>query len=134
MNAVLLAALIAVGRAALLPRLMAARVGAAALLALLLVPRVGAVGAALGFLLAETLLLLLAVRACRRAGFPLPQMRPLGVAAIATVPMALAVQGVADSLPLALGIGALTYAATLAAGSRLRPRLLRDVLGDLRYP
>ena len=122
-------ALIAAGRAALLPRLLAARIALALTLASILVPRFGATGAAAGFVVAEILLLLLGLRACSRAQFAVPVAQPLMLALLATVPMAVAVWSVRDSLLLALAVGALSYGATLAAGWRLQPRLAARVLG-----
>ncbi len=48
--------------------------------------------------------------------------------------MSLAVSGVRESLGLALTVGALTWAATLALGVRLRPAFGREMVGRLRYP
>jgi hypothetical protein len=48
--------------------------------------------------------------------------------------MALAVSGVRGSLVLALVVGGLSWAAALAVGLRLLPRLARELFGDLRYP
>jgi O-antigen/teichoic acid export membrane protein len=132
MNALLSWALLAKGRAAWLPRLTALRVLAAVGLALVLVPRLGAVGAALGLVAAEWLLLALGRLACRGAAFAVPVARPLGWALLACVPMALAVSGVRESLVLAVGIGALSWAATLAAVLRLWPGLARELLGGPR--
>jgi O-antigen/teichoic acid export membrane protein len=132
MNALLSWALLAKGRAAWLPRLTALRVLAAVGLALVLVPRLGAVGAALGLVAAEWLLLALGRLACRGAAFAVPVARPLGWALLACVPMALAVSGVRESLVLAVAIGALSWAATLAAVLRLWPGLARELLGGPR--
>jgi O-antigen/teichoic acid export membrane protein len=132
LNALVFASLIASGRATWLPRLTAARVAIAFALAFALVPRLGARGAALGLVLAEWLLLGLGWLACRGAAFGVPVARPVGWALVACVPMALAVSGVRDSLALALAIGALSWAATLAAALRLHPALARDLVGDLR--
>jgi O-antigen/teichoic acid export membrane protein len=120
-NALLSASLIAAGRAAWLPRLTASRVLIAFALALALVPALGARGAALGLALAEWLLVAASAMACRRASFPVPVLRPLGWALVACVPMALAVRGVSGSLALAVPIGALTWAASLAAAWKLLP-------------
>jgi len=134
LNALLFAALIASGRASWLPRLTAARVALAFALSLGLVPALGPRGAALGFVLAEWLLLLIAWIACRSAAFEVGLARPLGWALLACVPMALAVVRVRGSLALALTIGALTWAATLALVVRMRPALGREMVGHLRYP
>jgi O-antigen/teichoic acid export membrane protein len=131
-NAILMASLIAVGRASWLPRLTAARVAMAFVLAFGLVPALGPWGAALGLVLAEWLLLALAAAACRGASFAVPVTRPVGWAFLACVPMALAVVGVRESLALALGMGALSWAATLAAAVHLRPGLVRRVVGESR--
>jgi len=120
-NALLSASLIAAGRAAWLPRLTASRVLIAFALALALVPALGARGAALGLALAEWLLVAASAAACRRASFAVPVLRPLGWALVACVPMALAVRGVSGSLALAVPIGALTWAASLAAAWKLLP-------------
>src|SRR5204862_4780987 len=77
MNALLLHALIAVGRSGRVARLTALRTALAALLAAVLIPRAGAAGAALGFGLSELALTLLAWRSCRAAGFEVPVVRPL---------------------------------------------------------
>lgn len=128
MNTVLLSSLIAAGRADALPRLTGARVGAAAALALVLVPALGAPGAAAGFVAAELLLTALAARACGRARFAIPVIEPLAVAALVSIPMALAVAAAGPSLPACLGTGLLCYALTLgAAWKRLPP--LRRILG-----
>ncbi len=132
MNALLSWAVLARGRASWLPRLTAVRVLAALALALALVPPLGAIGAAAGLVGAEWLLLALGSLACRGAAFVVPLARPVGWALAACVPMALAVSGVRDSLALALAVGALSWAATLAAALRLRPALARDLVGDLR--
>lgn len=120
-NALLSASLIAAGRAPWLPRLTASRVLIAFALALALVPALGPRGAALGLALAEWLLVAVAAAACRRAAFAVPVLRPLGWALVACVPMALAVRGVSGSLALAVPIGALTWAASLAAAWKLLP-------------
>jgi O-antigen/teichoic acid export membrane protein len=120
MNALLSWALLARGRAAWLPRLTAFRVVVALALALALVPRMGSVGAAAGLAAAEWLLLVLGGLACRSARFGVEVARPVGWSLAACVPMALAVGGVRESLALALPIGALSWAATLAAAWRLR--------------
>jgi O-antigen/teichoic acid export membrane protein len=120
MNALLSWALLARGRAAWLPRLTALRVGAALGLALALVPRMGAVGAAAGLVAAEWLLLGLGWVACRSAAFSVEVVRPVAWGLAACVPMALAVSGVRESLALALPIGALSWAATLAAAWRFQ--------------
>jgi O-antigen/teichoic acid export membrane protein len=132
LNALVFASLIASGRASWLPRLTAARVAIAFALAFALVPALGARGAAIGLVLAEWLLLALGSLACRGAAFRVPVARPVGCALAACVPMALAVSGVRDSLALALAVGALSWAATLAAALRLRPALARDLVGEPR--
>jgi O-antigen/teichoic acid export membrane protein len=124
MNTVLLHALVAAGRASRLPVLTALRVAAAVALALLLVPRLGPLGAAVGFLASELLLLVLAARACGTAGFEVPVARSLSAALGVTVPMA-AVVAIAGAGPLAsIVVGVLTYAATLAVARRVAPRLI----------
>jgi O-antigen/teichoic acid export membrane protein len=132
LNALATAGLVAAGRAAVLPRITAIRVGVAFAVALAAVPRFGVPGAAAGLVAAEWLLLALGIRACAAASFEVHVVRPLGWALLACVPMALAVSGVRESLVLALGIGALSWAATLAAVLRLRPGLARELVGDAR--
>ena len=132
-NALLVAALIATERAAWLPRLTAVRVAVAGGLAWLLVPRLEAVGAALGFLASEVLLLLLAARACGAAGFPVRLSGPLLRAAAATLPMAVLVALAPARLPAAVALGVAAYGATLALARRWSPALLRDLFGDVRY-
>jgi O-antigen/teichoic acid export membrane protein len=132
LNGLVVGALIAVGQARRLPRLTAVRVAAATALAFVLVPSQGAVGAALGFLASETLLLLLGLRACRVSGFPVAVRGALGRALIASLPMA-AVVSLAPSLPVAVGVGVVAYAGTLVLLGKLRPDFVRDLV-DVRYP
>jgi O-antigen/teichoic acid export membrane protein len=134
MNALLSWTLLARGRAAWLARLTGLRVVAALALALVLVPRLGAVGAAAGLAGAEWLLLVLGWLACRSAAFEVRIARPVGWALAACVPMALAVSGVSADLVLAIPVGALTYAATLAGAWKLVPAFARGLSPDLRYP
>jgi O-antigen/teichoic acid export membrane protein len=129
MNGLVTWALIAADRATLVPRLVAARIAVAFLLALFLVPRFGATGASIGFVLAELMLLGLGLRACAAARFAVPVAWPVAVALVASVPMALAVWGVQHDLLLALAVGVLTWAATLAAVWRLRPGFAARLLG-----
>jgi O-antigen/teichoic acid export membrane protein len=133
-NALVAGALIAAGRAAWLPRLTAGRVVLALALAFVLVPRFAATGAAAGLVCAEWTLLAAGRFACRRAGFPVPAGAAIGWGLVACVPMALAVSSVRASLPLALGLGGLTWIATLAAAALLAPSRVRQLAGDLRYP
>lgn len=122
-------ALIAGEKASVLPRLLGTRIAVAFVLALVLIPRLGATGAAAGFVTAEVILLVLGLRACGAARFPVPVVQPVAASLVATVPMALAVWGVRDNLPLALAVGGVTYAATLAACWHLLPGPLRRLLG-----
>jgi O-antigen/teichoic acid export membrane protein len=131
LNGLLSWALIAAGRAALLPWLLAARIASAFVLAVILVPRFGAKGAATGFVVAEILLLVLGLRACYKARFAIPVVQPSFVALVATIPMAVAVRSVGDTLILALAVGVLTYGMTLAAAWRLLPRLAARLLGGM---
>ena len=124
MNTVLVNALVAAGHASVLPRLTALRVGAAGVLALLLIKPFGTVGAAAGFLASETLMLLLAMRACARVSFPVAVSGPLLRAAAVTMPMAGVVALAGRSLLPTVALGAVTYAATLFAVWRLRPDLV----------
>ncbi len=132
MNGLLLSALVAVGRASWLPRLSVARVLAAFGMAVPLVSVRGGVGAALGIVIAEWLLLLLAARACRAASFAIELVRPLAWALLATLPMAVAVFGVRDDLWLALPLAAAVQLAAVAAAWRVVSG--RKRAGDLRYP
>ena len=129
LNCVLLHALIAAGHAPWLPRLTAVRVGFAALAAALLVPRWGVAGAAVGFLGAELLLLVLSTRACQRAGFAVPLHPPLAVALAATVPMALTVAALGAGPLVSMAAGAIVYAATLAGAWMLMRQPLLRLLG-----
>jgi O-antigen/teichoic acid export membrane protein len=129
LNGLLSWALIAAERASLLPRLVATRITVAFLLALVLVPRYGATGAAAGFVVAETVLLVLGTRAAAAARFSVPALGPVAGALAATVPMAFAVWGVRQSLPLALSVGVVTWAATLAAAWALLPGPVTRFLG-----
>ncbi len=134
LNAGMAGALIAAGRAAWLPRLTAGRVVLAFALAFVLVPRWGAIGAAIGLVCAEWALLGAGWLACRRAAFPVPAGAPVAWGLLLCVPMALAVVNVRERLELALPLGALTWAATLLAASRLLPVRVRQLTGVLRYP
>jgi O-antigen/teichoic acid export membrane protein len=134
LNALLAGGLIASGHAGWLPRLTAGRVALAFALAFLLVPRLGAAGAAIGLALAEWSLLAAGLAACRRSGFAVHVLAPIAGGLVACLPMAFAVAGVRTSLVAGLALGALTWAATLAAAWRLAPGLVRRALGDLRYP
>ena len=132
MNGLLLSALVAKGRAAWLPRLSTARVVAALLLAVPLVSAAGGVGAALGIVMAEWLLLLLAARACRAALFEVELGRPLAWALAATLPMALVVTPLRANLWLALPLGA---AVQLGAAAFARKTWMGgSPRGDIRYP
>ncbi|HEX9188461.1 MAG TPA: hypothetical protein VGB87_15385, partial [Vicinamibacteria bacterium] len=116
-------------------RLTAARVALAFALSLALVPALGAPGAAVGLVVAEWLLLGAARLACRRASFAVPLGGPLAAGLLACAPMADAVSGLRQSLPIAVATGALTWTATLAALWRLRPGLVRRLSGGLlKYP
>jgi len=130
MNTVLLHALIAAGRARSVPALTASRVAAAAVLAFVLIPRLGAAGAAAGFLLSELLLLLLAARACARAGFQVPVARSLAAALAVTVPMAAVVALAGAGTMVSVAVGVVTYGLTLAAARRLAPRLVPGLASE----
>jgi O-antigen/teichoic acid export membrane protein len=132
LNGLVVGALIAVGHAYRLPRLTAVRVAVATILAFVLVPAHGALGAAVGFLASELLLLLLGLRACRVAGFPIAVTGPVGRAIVATLPMAIAVS-FAPSLRVAVGVGLVAYPATVLLLGKLRPSFVRDLV-DVRYP
>jgi O-antigen/teichoic acid export membrane protein len=128
-NGLLSWALIAAEKASLLPRLVASRIAVAFALALVLVPRFGATGAATGFVVSEVILMVLGLRACRGARFPVPVGEPVALSLTASLPMAFAVWGVRDDLLLALAVGVLTYAATLAALWQLLAGPVRRLLG-----
>ncbi|HEY7515387.1 MAG TPA: polysaccharide biosynthesis C-terminal domain-containing protein [Vicinamibacteria bacterium] len=132
LNGLVVGALIAAGHARRLPPLTVVRVAAATALAFVLVPSLGAAGAAVGFLASELLLLVLGLRACRVAAFPIGIAGPVGRAIVATLPMVVAVS-LAQSLPVAIGAGLVAYGGTLALLGRLRPAFVRDLV-DVRYP
>jgi O-antigen/teichoic acid export membrane protein len=134
MNNVLLHALLAAGRARWMPVLTGIRVAAAAVLALLLVPRLGEQGAAAGFLAAESLLALLASRACGAAGFAVPLAGPLVRALAASLPMVAAVALLGGGLVPSVVLGALVYAVTLALAWRLSPRVIHPESLDVHRP
>jgi O-antigen/teichoic acid export membrane protein len=119
-NAILLHALLAIGRGALLPRLTLWRLLVAGLLAAVLTPWAGATGAAIGFLAAESLLLVLASRACAAAGFPVPVAGPLALALLLSLPMATAVAAVTLPVAFLALLGAFVYAVTLLLARRIR--------------
>jgi O-antigen/teichoic acid export membrane protein len=123
LNAVLLHSLIAAGRASTLPRLTFVRVTAATVLALLLVPRFGIVGGAVGFVVSEVLLLVLAARACAAARFPVPVLQPFLVAVLAAAPMGALVAAVGGGLALSVLLGLAAYALTLTLAWRFTPVL-----------
>jgi O-antigen/teichoic acid export membrane protein len=123
LNAVLLHALIAAGHASVLPRLTFIRVMAATLLALVLVPRFGIVGGAVGFVLSEVVLLVLAARACASVRFPVPVLQPVVVALAAAAPMGLVVAAVGGGLALSVLLGVVAYGFTLAVAWRFTPVL-----------
>ena len=127
LNGLFTHALIAAERASLLPRLTVVRVALAAALAALLVPAAGAVGAALGFVLSEWVLVALGTRAATAARFPVGVARPVLLALGATLPMAVVVIPLRAHLPLAVAAGALVYALAVAFGLRAFPRLRREV-------
>jgi O-antigen/teichoic acid export membrane protein len=127
LNALFTHALIAAERASWLPRLTVVRVVLAALLAAVLVPFAGASGAAAGFVLSELVLLLLGARAAERAGFPVAVSRPILLALLATVPMALAVLPLRGRLLLAVAVGGVVFVSTLAVTAAILPRLRRDL-------
>jgi O-antigen/teichoic acid export membrane protein len=132
LNALVFGALISAGRSPWLPRLTAARVALAFALALVLVPRLGGIGASAGLACAEWALLVAGAAACRRASFAIPLAAPLAWGVVGCVPMSLAVSGVRDSLPLAVAVGALSWAATVAAALWVRPGLARELVGASR--
>jgi O-antigen/teichoic acid export membrane protein len=121
MNALLLHSLIAVGRPGRVARLTAIRTAVAALAAVVLVPRAGAVGAALGFVLAETLLLVMAARSCAAERFPVPLLRPLGLGLALSAPMAVALIAVHAPALVEVALGAAIYGLTSGIALKLRP-------------
>ncbi len=128
LNAVSMHALIATGRTSWLPRLTAVRVAAAAVLGLALIPSRGALGAAVGFLAAELLMLVLAARACAAARFGVPLARPLALGLGLSVPMALIVSAfLSRGGPVtSVVLGVVTYAATLFLAWRVAPGLFQS--------
>jgi O-antigen/teichoic acid export membrane protein len=127
LNAVLMHTLIATGRTSWLPRLTAARVTAAAVLGLVLIPTFGATGAAVGFFVAELLMLVLAARACAAARFGVPLARPLALGLGLSVPMALTVSTfLSRGGPVtSVALGVVIYAATLMVAWRIAPGLFQ---------
>ena len=130
MNGLLASTLVAAARTRWLPRLTATRVVVAFAMAVPLVSANGGTGAALGIVLAEWLLLLLAARACAAAGAAVPLLRPLATALGATLPMAIAVWRFRQQLLLAVPIGAVVQAGVTLALARLA--LGRQAAADLR--
>jgi hypothetical protein len=63
-----------------------------------------------------------------------PLARPLLRACGASLPMAAAVALLGGGLAASVGLGALVYAATLAAAWRVAPRLLQEGRLDVRCP
>ena len=127
LNGLLTHALIASDHASVLPRLTVVRVVLAALLAALLVPAVGGMGAALGFVLSELVLVSLGSRASTRARFSVGVARPVLAALFLALPMAAVVWPVRGNLPLALLAGAFTYALAVAVGLGISPRLRHEL-------
>jgi O-antigen/teichoic acid export membrane protein len=126
LNGVQTHTLIAAERASWLPRLTAVRVVVAAVLAWAIVPSYGAVGAAVGFVLSELLLLALGARACAAARLAVPVGRPILRGLVAALPMAMAVALAGLGFTLSVGLGVAVYGITLA----LAWRLGLDVLGE----
>lgn len=126
-NVLLSHSLVAAGRPERLPRLTVFRVLTALVLAILLAPRLGALGAAVGFLASELVLLFFAARACKDVRFPVSVLVPFGSGIGLALPMAAVVAWVGHAL-LGIGIatrtvtvvqivaGIVTWAATLAGG------------------
>ncbi|MGE0456552.1 MAG: lipopolysaccharide biosynthesis protein [Vicinamibacteria bacterium] len=118
-------ALLAAGRTRLLPRLTALRLLAGLLAATALVPPLGPLGAALAFLAGESAQLLAGLLAAARAGVELSLPRPVGRAALASLPMAAAVALAPLGTAGRILIGAFVYALTVAVigpGWRTGPR------------
>jgi O-antigen/teichoic acid export membrane protein len=126
LNGIYTHALIAAERASWLPRLTLLRVVLAALLAAALVPAAGGRGAALGFVVSEWVLVVLGARAVREAGFAVQVLRPVGLAALAALPMGVAVWPMRGNLPLALLVGVAVFALVTALLWR-SPRLRHDL-------
>jgi hypothetical protein len=91
------------------------------LLAFALVPPFGAMGGAAGFFISETVLLVLASRACASARFPVPVVKPILVGVAAALPMGAAVAAAGGGLLASLALGLVTYALTLAVAWRFAP-------------
>lgn len=134
LNNVLLHALLALGRAPLLPRLTAVRVAIAASCALTLIPRFGISGAAFGFTLSELVLLPLAARACAREGFAVPVLRSVSLGLLLSLPMAFVLALLGGSALVAIVAGAATYGLTLLAAWRLLPQLFAGPAPALAEP
>jgi len=126
LNGVFTHALIAAERASWLPRLTLARVLLAGVLAAALVPVAGAMGAALGFVVSEVVLVFLGARATRRAHFEVRVVRPVALALLAALPMGLCVWPLRAQLPLAVVVGILVFGSAAATLWR-SPRLRRDL-------
>lgn len=124
LNNVLLNALLALGRAPLLPRLTALRVALAIGFALTFIPRFGIAGAACGFTLSEILLTPVAALACARQDFAVPVGRALGLAFAVSLPMGVALLVGRFGALTSIALGAGVYAATLFGVWRLAPRAL----------
>jgi O-antigen/teichoic acid export membrane protein len=128
MNTLLTHALIAAGRPDRVPRLTAARIVFALLAAGLLVPPAGALGAACGYVVAETFLLALGVRACASSGFPVPVLGPLLRALPLAAPILLVVPFAPGGLAGGVAAGVALYVTAVALAWRIAPGLLRDVV------
>jgi len=114
LNVGLSQALLAAGRPGVLPRLTALRLLAGLLAAAALVPVLGPLGAALAFLVGESVQLLAGLLAAARAGVEVRLLRPVGRAALASLPMAAALALAPLGTVGLIVTGAGVYAATLA--------------------
>jgi O-antigen/teichoic acid export membrane protein len=127
LNGLLTQALVAADRASRLPMLTVVRVLSAATLAVALVPRLSGLGAALGFLASEALLLVLAMRSTGAAGFRVAWARPVALALLLSLPMAAVVLPLRGQLVAAVAAGGAAYAAAVLGAGALFPRLRRDL-------
>ena len=119
-NVLLSHALIAAGRPERLPRLTALRVGIALALAVGLTPRFGPLGAAAGFVLSESIVLIFGIRACRAVRFPVPILVPFGAGIGLAVPMAVVVAWTGGHVAPRIAVGVAIWVATIGVAWYLR--------------
>lgn len=112
-NVLLAYALTAAGRPERLPRLTGLRVAMSFLLALFLAPRFGALGAAIGFLVSEVVIVFFGVAACRAVRFPVPVALPVVSGLGLALPMAGVVALCGNDLTTQLVAGAAAWLLTM---------------------